>query len=54
MTDQEIVDAIDAGIAETEARIKLSLGVFLFERVCYISDLWFARTPIVKRMEGGK
>ena len=51
MSDQEIIDAIDAEIAKTEARIKLSLGVFYSERMHRISGLWFARALIVKRME---
>ena len=54
MSDQEMLNAIDAEIAKTEARIKSSPGVFYSERMHRISGLWFARALIVKRMEASK
>ena len=48
MSDQEMIDAIDAEIAETTAA-----GAILC-RDAYINGLRFARALIVKRMEAGK
>ena len=43
MSDQEIIDVIDAEIARVEASSRN-----------YVNGLRFARALIVKRMEGGK
>ena len=48
MSDQEIVDAIDAEIEAIKAK-----GAILC-RDAYINGLRFARALIVRRMEGGK
>ena len=60
MSDQEIIDAIDAEITEVD----LVLAEFMAEGFSqtmetayqkgYIEGLRFARELIVKRMEGGK
>ena len=60
MSDQEMIDAIDAEIAATEAnKEKLRPGrleylELLRGYIAYINGLRFARALIVKRMEGGK
>ena len=60
MTDQEIINAIDAEIAEAEAnKQKLRPGrseylELLRGYIAYVNGLRFARALIVKRTEGGK
>ena len=60
MSDQEILDAIDAEIALTRnlsRRVKLNTpgaAETLLANICYVNGLYFARALIVKRMEGGK
>ena len=60
MSDQEIIDAIDAEIALTRnlsRRVKLDTpgaAETLVANICYVNGLRFARALIVKRMEGGK
>ena len=60
MTDQEIIDAIDAEIAKTESlnqQADLSCpeaAEMVMASNFYITGLYFARALIVKRMEGGK
>lgn len=60
MSDQEIIDAIDA---EIEATFQLSRKVRLnstgaaetiLGHIAYVNGVNFARDLIVKRMEGGK
>jgi hypothetical protein len=51
MTDQEILDRIDAEIAEVEAIAKSGSVEFYFESVRYINGLKFARALIEKRTE---
>ena len=60
MSDQEIIDAIDAEIEAVRVantRIRLN-GPGAHETICahiaYVNGLNFARDLIVKRMEGGK
>ena len=54
MSDQEIIDAIDKEIAETEVASKAGSEEFYFECIARIAGLRFARDLIVKRMEAGK
>ena len=54
MTDQEIIDAIDAEIAEAEVASKAGSEEFYFECIARIAGLRFARALIAKRMEAGK
>jgi hypothetical protein len=51
MTDQEILNRIDAEIAEAEAIAKSGSVEFYFESVRYVNGLKFARALIVKRKE---
>jgi hypothetical protein len=52
VTDQEILNRIDAEIAETEAIAKSGSVEFYFESVRYINGLRFARALIETRTEG--
>jgi len=60
MSDQEIIDAIDAEIEGTEVssrNIKLNsrgASETICGNIAYVNGLRFARALIVKRMEGGK
>ena len=60
MSDQEIIDAIDAEIEGTEVsnqNIKLNswgASETICGNIAYANGLRFARELIVKRMEGGK
>ena len=54
MSDQEIIDAIDAEIAETKASTQSCSEDFYWVCMSRIAGLSFARALIVKRMEGGK
>jgi hypothetical protein len=60
MSDQEILDAIDAEIAEMEAASRsIDLGskgaaATVLCHTAYASGLRFARSLIARRMEGGK
>ena len=51
MTDQEIVDAIDAEIAEVKVSTPLCFGDFYWVCMSRIEGLSFARALIVKRIE---
>ena len=53
MSDQEIVDAIDAEIAEVKASTQSCSEDFYWDCMSRIGGLSFARALIVKRMEGG-
>ena len=55
MTDQEIIDAIDAEIARVEKPDgKKTDQETRLIRISYVNGLRFARALIVKRMEGGR
>ena len=60
MTDQEIINAIDAEIAEEESILAeyrdegCEPTIMVGYHKGYIEGLNFARALIVKRMEGGK
>ena len=55
MSDQEIIDAIDAEIARTEKPDGMETDrETRLTRLAYLYGLRFARALIVKRMEGGK
>ncbi len=54
MTDQEIINAIDAEIAETEVASKAGPEEFYFECIAMIAGLRFARALIANRMEGSR
>ena len=53
MSDQEIIDAIDAEIGKTEYASRSHPESFA-QCMQRINGLRFARALIVKRMEGGK
>ena len=54
MSDQEILDAIDAEIAKTKVAAQLCSEDFYWLRMSRIAGLSFARALIVKRMEASK
>ena len=54
MSDQEIIDAIDAEIEGAEAASKSGSEEFYFWFISRIAGLNFARELIVKRMEASK
>ena len=54
MSDQEMLDAIDAEIEETKASTQSCPEEFYLVCMSRIAGLSFARALIAKRMEGGK
>ena len=60
MSDQEIIDAIDAEIARARAtRDEIRSygpedGRYLCQHIAFLNGLRFGKELIVKRMEGGK